>query len=206
LTVDSIAVDYVQLKEEYDILVKQQDLKSMITQVAQLLREQVKCGIKEQPWPPDPRELNITYISFPDCLVQFLNLLLNGKNAASSRNERLSWSIAQDIVTAVSAGKVITSKHILIPWVIKTLTGNVELIKFMNRLGHASSYSTLEEIETALCIEKLKSAEDDHFPLPSNIHSFIPTVLSFDNIDRQEEVLSGAGTSHRVNGIIIQPT
>ena len=206
LTVDSIAVDYVQLKEEYDILVKQQDLKSMITQVAQLLREQVNCGIKEQPWPLNPRELNITYISFPDCLVQFLNLLLNGKNAASSRNERLSWSIAQDIVTAVSAGKVITSKHILIPWVIKTPTGNVELIKFMNRLGHASSYSTLEEIETALCIEKLKSAEDDHFPLPSNIHSFIPTVLSFDNIDRQEEVLSGAGTSHRVNGIIIQPT
>ncbi|KAG1664664.1 hypothetical protein GQR58_019714 [Nymphon striatum] len=29
--------------------------------------------------------------------------------------------------------------------------------------------------------------------------------LAFDNIDRQEETLSGAGTSHRVNGIVVQP-
>ena len=33
----------------------------------------------------------------------------------------------------------------------------------------------------------------------------IPTTLAFDNIDRLEETLTGAGTSHRVNGIIIQP-
>ena len=33
----------------------------------------------------------------------------------------------------------------------------------------------------------------------------IPTTLAFDNIDRIEETLSGAGTSHRVNGILVQP-
>lgn len=33
----------------------------------------------------------------------------------------------------------------------------------------------------------------------------IPTALAFDNIDRLEETLSGGGTSHRVNGIVIQP-
>ena len=30
------------------------------------------------------------------------------------------------------------------------------------------------------------------------------TVLVYDNIDRREETLSGANTTHRVNGIIIQ--
>jgi len=30
-------------------------------------------------------------------------------------------------------------------------------------------------------------------------------VLAFDTIDTQEETISGAGTAHRVNGIIVQP-
>lgn len=84
--------------------------------------------------------------------------------------------------------------------------GNVELIKTLNRLGHSCSYSRLEEIDTALCIDKLNSVEGDQVPLPMSIHPSVPTVLAFDNIDRQEEVLSGAGTSHRVNGIIVQAT
>jgi len=41
--------------------------------------------------------------------------------------------------------------------------------------------------------------------LPSSSHPCIPTTLAYDNIDRLEETLSGGGTSHRVNGIIIQP-
>ena len=98
-----------------------------------------------------------------------------------------------------------TPKHILLPWAIKTLTGNVELIRTMNRLGHGCSYIRLEEIDTALCIEKLESVQGGGVPLPSSIHPSVPTVLAFDNIDRLEELLSGAGTSHRVNGIIVQP-
>lgn len=47
--------------------------------------------------------------------------------------------------------------------------------------------------------------EEDGIPLPQNIHPHVSTVLAFDNIDRTEETLSGAGTSHRVNAIAIQP-
>ena len=43
------------------------------------------------------------------------------------------------------------------------------------------------------------------FPLPSNIHAYTNTILGFDNIDILEGTLSGGGTSHRVNGIAIQP-
>lgn len=84
----------------------------------------------------------------------------------------------------------------------KTLTGNCELIKGLNRLGHGISYSQLVEIDTALALQKL---EPQHaVPIPSNIQLRIPTTVAYDNIDRLEETLSGGGTSHRVNGIAVQ--
>ena len=91
-----------------------------------------------------------------------------------------------DIISAVTNGQVMTPKHLLLSWAIKTLTGNVELIRTLNRLGHSCSYSKLEEVDTALCIEKLN--DDSGKPhLPSGVHPCIPSVLAFDNIDRVEE-------------------
>ncbi len=75
----------------------------------------------------------------------------------------------------------------------------------INRLGHGISYSKLMEIDTALCLQKL-TTEGEGVVLPSTVHPCVPTTLAFDNIDRLEETLSGEGTSHRVNGIIVQPT
>ena len=45
---------------------------------------------------------------------------------------------------------------------------------------------------------------DNEVPLPENIQAYVNTTLAWDNIDRLEETLSGAGTSHRVNGIAVQ--
>ena len=98
-----------------------------------------------------------------------------------------------------------SSKHILISWVIKTLTGNGELIKGLNRLGHGISYSHLVEIDTALALQKLAVEDEFGIAIPSNIQPCVPTTVAYDNIGRQEETLSGGGTSHRVNGIAVQP-
>ena len=98
-----------------------------------------------------------------------------------------------------------TAKHVLLPWTVKTLTGNVELIKILNRFGHGISYSKLEEIETALCLQKIENVNEMGVALPLNVYPRVPTTLAFDNIDRLEETLSGDGTSHRVNGIAVQP-
>ena len=87
-----------------------------------------------------------------------------------------------------------TPKQIPFPRAIKTLTDNVELMKILNRIGHSCSNSRLEEIGTVLCIHKLNSVDSAQVPLPVNIHPSVPIVLAFDDIDRQEEVLSGAGT------------
>ena len=123
----------------------------------------------------------------------------------SDQANRLTWSLGQDILYAVTNTQVITPKHVLLPWVIKTLSGNDEFIRIVNRLGHGCSYTQLEEIDTALCIEKMSSVDEGAPLLPLGTHPLIPTVLAYDNIDALEETLSGAGTSHCINGIIVQP-
>ncbi|KAI0221981.1 hypothetical protein LSAT2_026763 [Lamellibrachia satsuma] len=80
-----------------------------------------------------------------------------------------------------------TPKHIILPFAVKSLTGNVELIHTLNRLGHSVSYYQLEEIDTALSLQKLSLSEDD-VPFPANIHPGVFTTLSWDNIDRLEVV------------------
>ena len=123
--------------------------------------------------------------------------------------ERVQWlvaSFAQDMIYAVSCGKQKPPKHILLAAAVKALTGNVELMQALNRLGHAVSYWQVEENETALCLKKLATTAEGHVVLPENIFPYLFTTMAWDNIDILEETLTGGGTSHRGNGIIIQPT
>ena len=53
-------------------------------------------------------------------------------------------------------------------------------------------YSQLEEIDTALCLQKMAATPGNNVPLSENIRPFV------------EQTLSGGGTSHRVNGIAVQ--
>lgn len=206
LTKEALAIECIGLQTQLDT-VQNNESDKICRQAATYMRNQIQATEFEYIWPPQPVQLTADYVHVPETLQTFLRVLLSGKEDSSSRVSRLVWSISQDIVTAVTIGKVKTSKHVLLPWVIKTLTGNVEVIKILNRLGHGCSYTALEEIDTALAIDKLAATESpSEVPLPGNIHQGICTVLAFDNIDRLEETLSGSGTSHRVNGIIVQPT
>ena len=76
--------------------------------------------------------------------------------------------MAQDVIYGITGGLVKTAKHILLPWSVKTLTGNVEMVKVLNRLGHGISYSKLEEIDTALCLQKLFMEREEGIVLPSS--------------------------------------
>ena len=109
---------------------------------------------------------------------------------------------AQDLMFGVSRGKIKPPKQILLPSAVKTLTNNDELIQKLNRCVHGIAYSQLEEINTALCLQKMASTSE--IPLADNIQPHVSTALAWDNIDRLEETLSGEGTSHRVNGIAVQ--
>ena len=66
------------------------------------------------------------------------------------------------------------------------------------------SYTKVEENETALCLLKISGATDEVM-LPENMLPHLFTTLAWDNIDQIEETLTGEGTTHGVNGIIVQP-
>ena len=123
----------------------------------------------------------------------------------SSRINLVANSMGQDLIFAISLGRQKTSKHFLLSYGVKTLTGNIELIKTLNRLGHGVSYDQLEENDTALCLHKIAESLNKRVILPKTVHPYVFANVSWDNIDRLEETLSGGGTSHRVNGIIVQP-
>ena len=64
----------------------------------------------------------------------------------SSKVQRLVNSFGQDIVFGVTGGRRKPPKHILLPYAVKTLTNNVELIQILNRCGHGVAYSQIEEL------------------------------------------------------------
>ena len=105
-------------------------------------------------------------------------------------------SFSQDIIYAVTSGQQKPPKHFLLPYAVKTLTGNVEIIQTLNRLGHGVSYSVLKENDTALCLQKLAATFNQGVVLPSNIQPYAFTNLAWDNINRLEETLTGGGTTH----------
>ena len=159
-------------------------------------------------WPPKPLELCQNAVNIPEELNAFLYTVLTGNTETPmeypQRLERLISSYGQDLIYCVSGGKQKSPKQILLPYAVQSLTNNVELIQILNRCEHGIAYSQVEEINTALCLQKLASTSINDVPLPENIQPYINTTLGWDNIDRLEETLSGGGTSHRVNGIVVQ--
>ena len=100
------------------------------------------------PWPPQPKDLEPKKFVIPEKLKKFLSKLFHEEERPNARKPRICQSFAQDIVYAVTNGKVKTPKSILLPTMIKSLTNNSELINVLNRLGHIVSYSTLLESQT----------------------------------------------------------
>eukprot|EP00058_Branchiostoma_floridae_P019404 XP_002604894.1 hypothetical protein BRAFLDRAFT_77273 [Branchiostoma floridae] len=183
--------------------------RDTVTQAALLIREDIRNQESPQCWPPMATETEASEEIIPASVINFLcNLLTggykHGHDEVSQRVKRLVNSFGCDLVYAVSHGRVKTPKHTSLAFSVKSLTGNVELIQLLNRLGHSISYSQMEEISTALCLQKLSSTDSD-LALPSDLHNQVFTTLAWDNIDRLEETISGGGTSHRVNGIAVQP-
>lgn len=180
-----------------------------IKQTAVTIRQSILSRECDMSWPPQPTELNENNVNIPEELVVFLSTLLTGNKDCDEANtpqrlQRLITSFGQDLIFGVSGGRQKPPKHILLPHAVKTLTNNVDLIQILNRCGHGVSYSQIEELNTALWLQKLSRVSQNEVPMPGNIIPHINTTLAWDNIDRLEETLSGEGTSHRVNGIAIQ--
>ena len=86
-------------------------------------------------------------------------------------------SFGQDVAFAVSGGGQKPPKHVLLPFAVKSLTNNIKLIEILNRCGHGIAYSKLEEINTALCLQKMATTSRNEFPLSENIRPFVSTTM-----------------------------
>ena len=210
LTMDDLVMENQSLKDELHVLKQNtSNTDGLIAKVSTILRNDIKGLDIQLPWPPLPADLDEPSQYMPNSLTKFLKYLFSGdqdQSAATTRPrvQRLTESVGQDIVHTVTHARVKTPKHIILPFAVKSLTGCVELNRILNRFGHGLSYSQIEEIDTALCLHKLARRNEDGVALPEFIQQFIQASCAWDNIDRLEETLSGGGTSHRVNGIIVQ--
>lgn len=119
---------------------------------------------------------------------------------------RLKNSLAQDIVYSVSNGAIKTPKSVLFLAVVKALCNNTEVVKLINRCGHGISYNLVEEIEMEFALKVINEQtlngvlitdECKHFNNPA------VALMVADNIDNLECTISGAGTSHRVDSILV---
>lgn len=118
----------------------------------------------------------------------------------SPDHDRKVLSIAQDLIFLASRGKKQTPKHWALGMTIRHLTNSSQLIGILNGLGHCVSHSSVLEHDTALATVQLK--QDSIIPPGMNKNIF--STLVWDNNDFGEETLTGKGTTHNTNGILIQ--
>ena len=171
--------------------------QKQIREVALNVRSDVKALEGITSWPPGVSELNPEQVTLPSSLQLLLSYLIHGNTTKSTKTN----SLGKDIIYNVHQGGILTPKHLLLPFTVKSMTGSIELIKILNRLGHGVSYSKIYEVGTAYAIQKFSSSAS---MIPDEIQPYQQVTLVYDNIGRREDTLSGAGTTHRVNGIAIQ--
>ena len=137
------------------------DLMKITDQVSSAIRSAVKED--KEPTPFHPSDVTSTDWPIPYQLERFLIGLLTGDpdvKCPSHRVSTLVQSFGQDLVY------VGNKSHPSICF-SRMLTGNVEIIKLLNKFGHCVSYSQLEENETALCLQKLAASLNQKIALPA---------------------------------------
>lgn len=202
VSLKDVALENQTLQRELKVWkAKSTDFNMIIDQTSSLIRSTIRQDKTLTLWPYHPSDVkNHGHISIPNHLERFLVRLITGDPDTENRTQRVTTlvqSFSQDMIYAVTCGQHKPPKHLLLPYAVKTLTGNVEIMQTLNNIGHGVSH-------TALCLQKLDVGLNQRVVLPASIKPHVFTNLAWDNIDRLEETLTGKGTSHGVNGIAVQ--
>ena len=90
---------------------------------------------------------------------------------------------------------------------LKALSNNTETVKIINKCGHSISYDLLEEIETEFAFNVINEQTENRVVIPTELKegesSSSVALMIADNIDNLECTISGSGTSHHVNSILV---
>ena len=122
------------------------------------MRADVRKQDFPQAWPPLVVEAEESGPIMPESVILLLRYLLTDTKEnghASQRVQRLVSSFGHNLMYSITHGKTKLPKHIILLSIVKSLTGNVELNQTLNQLRRSVSYSQVEEIDTALCLQKL---------------------------------------------------
>ena len=166
---------------------------------ANCIRNELQKSSYQIPCPPhaplkkkNTDDLDVqTFPEFP-LLQEFLVRLINNEpSPKSDRVKGLSLSFAQDLFFAVHNGKKLTPKNVLLPLQIKWLTNNTELITAVSRLGHGISYTKLFGITAEVACSIIDRCLSGMVFLPEQCQKHQFTMIVEDNIDRNEETLTG---------------
>lgn len=162
------------------------------------------------PWPPTAGDLTLENGTsvVPHQLFNFIAWISGMSSQPSdervdvtSEDSRKIVSTCQDIITLATRGRWLMPKQCSLAMAVQHMTGSAQLIGLLNGLGHCSSNSQVLEHDTALAHLQMERGE---IYIPEKISAEVPVTLVWDNNDFGEETLSGKGTTHNTNGIIIQ--
>lgn len=137
---------------------------------------------------------------FLSLLLGFTDDPLSSELRISESDEKKVVSIAQDLIQVATCGRTLTHKSLALGVAARQITGSQRLVQLLNQFGHCCSPDLLYKHDSALT----KAISNNSTFIPRNITIDLPTTLVWDNNDFTEETLSGKGTTHVANGIIIQ--
>ena len=164
--------------------------------------------------PLTPEDLAESNVDIPDLVYNLLAWVLYGdsgdeavsdeKLSLSDKNNRHVMSIAQDMLHVVSNGRMKTPKHVVLLLTVRHLMRSSQLVEILNHVSHSLSNSVVQEVETAMAERHIGLLEEGVIYTLPNIQPNVPVVMCWDNNDINEETLTGHGTTHCTNGILIQ--
>lgn len=216
LEIENVVLDIFELRKELEVIKGSlSENEENVVRTARVLNSEIK-GL-QMSWQPKEENLKSDKVGdyIPHLLDVFLTVLITGKaidkeKSSTERTVRLKESFAQDIVFSVTNGSVKTPKSVLFPCVVKSLCNNTEIVKLINKYGHGISYDLVQEIETEYALEVIDVQRENKVVIPAKVTaesvSSKVAVMVADNIDIMECTLTGSGTSHRVNSILITET
>ena len=138
----------LELEKEVDILRQNtQEADKIVDKCFTHIRGELLKSKWSSQWPVHPFDVKEEWFHVHGWLTRLLTGMITGDPVPppTVRVQSLVKSFSQDIVYAVTNGKIKPPKQVLLSYGVKTLTGNVELIQILNRLGRGVSYSQLEE-------------------------------------------------------------
>ena len=187
------------------------DPNLVVKRAARILQTAILDKFKDPPqprWPPTAEELESEKFKPPSMLLSFIESLLttSERKSRSTKMNRLTESISQDIVFNLCEGKVLQSKHFLLALGLHNLTGSRKVLDIVHKLGHCLSYNSVCDIETAQAeLVQEEAANTTILPVrPNSNGTPVYTHFWVDNFDINVDKQVGGGSIHTTHLMAFQ--